>query len=231
MRQVQTYYDRQAKFDGEHFDWKVKYYRGNRAISRSFDWIDWRGKRVLEIGCGPGYYSIPLASRCNQMVAIDLSSENIRVAKQHAERLQVDNVHFVQANLFEFTAVEPFDVVFLITVLMHIPELEAALARIRTFLNPGGYLLISDLNRYFHRRFIPIHRQPSPVLLQTFTFKTLRSFLNKTGFKVIRESGRLYSIAGLRKPEWAVSLQLEQWAETWPLKYMGEHVAVLAQRV
>ena len=231
MEQVQAYYDQQANSDHAHFDWKIKHYRSNQAISRSFEWIDWKNKSVLEIGCGPGYYTIPLASRCKQIFGIDLSSKNISIAKHHAERLRVQNVTFNQANLFDFTPTEPFDIVYIITVLMHIPEIEQALTRIHTFLKPGGYLLISDLNRYFHRRFIPVRRQPGPILIQTFTFRELHSRLEKSGFKVIRESGRLYSIAGLRKPNWVVSLQLERWAEKWPLKYMGEHIALLAKRL
>jgi 2-polyprenyl-3-methyl-5-hydroxy-6-metoxy-1,4-benzoquinol methylase len=230
-KQVQSYYDLSANPDESYFDWKIAHYRANKVISRSFEWLKWEGKDVLDIGCGAGYYSIPLSYRCNEIVGIDLSPENIRIAKHHAKRLQVHNAEFSQANLFDFAPPHPFDVVYMITVLMHIPDLEKALAKIHSFLKPSGYLLISDLNRYFHRRYVSFHRQQPAILMQTFTFKELRALLENTGFEVIRESGRLFSFAGLRKPDWMVSLKLERWAEKWPLKYMGEHVALLARRI
>lgn len=227
---IRAYYDKQADWDPAYFDWKISHYRANRAIMLSFDWLDWKDKKVLDIGCGQGYFTIPVAKRCEQIVGFDLSSANVENAIRHAARHNLTNAIFRQSDLFDFVPESPFDVAYAVTVLMHIPDIEKALLKISTFLKPGGHFLISDLNRYFHTRLF-LRWRKAPFFYRTFTFDELRKALGNAGFRVVHASGRLYSLGGRRKPEWMVSLALERWAGHWPIKYMGEHIAVLAEKI
>ncbi len=226
---LEIYYDKRADWDPDYFDWKISRYRANQAILRSFDWIDWKEKRVLDIGCGQGFYAIPIARRCRQIVGFDLSAANVEIAARHAARYGLSNVQFCQADLFDFAPEGLFDVAYAVTVLMHITDVPGALAKIATFLNPGGLLLISDLNRSFHTRLLPM-RQKSSIYYRTFSFKELRENLSYAGFRVVRESGRLYSVGGLRKPDWVIMGWMEEYARFWPVKYLGEHIVLLAQK-
>ncbi|MDR9436925.1 MAG: 23S rRNA (uracil(1939)-C(5))-methyltransferase RlmD [Thiohalophilus sp.] len=64
--------------------------------------------RVLELFCGLGNFSLPLARRAAEVVAVEGESDLIRRARANAERNGIDNAQFHVANLFEETAAEPW---------------------------------------------------------------------------------------------------------------------------
>lgn len=227
--EVKKYYDQREKYSIEYFLWKSKNYKANQSISRSFDWIDFEGTTVLDVGCGVGYYTIPVSRKCVHITGVDISDHNIELARQYAQALSVNNVTYIATDFLNYFSQEPFDIIYTITVLMHINDIDQALRKIYSLLKPGGLLLISDLNKYFPPRILQ-NRKSLPIFYQTFTFSTLKKILRNNGFDLLRESGRLYSIGGLRKPDWVVMSWMEKFAELWPLKYWGEHIALLAKK-
>jgi len=65
----------------------------------------WRGKRVVEVGCGIGTDTINFARAGAQVTAVELSSESLRIAAQRADVMGVaERIRFVQANAEELTA-------------------------------------------------------------------------------------------------------------------------------
>jgi 2-polyprenyl-3-methyl-5-hydroxy-6-metoxy-1,4-benzoquinol methylase len=112
----------------------------------------WKGKRVLEVGCGIGTDSINFARAGAQLTAVELSGESLRIAAERAEVMAVaDKITFVQANAEELTSAldeEPFDLVYSFGVVHHTPHPEKALAEIRALTAPGGTLKLM----VYHRR-------------------------------------------------------------------------------
>jgi 2-polyprenyl-3-methyl-5-hydroxy-6-metoxy-1,4-benzoquinol methylase len=112
----------------------------------------WKGKRVLEVGCGIGTDSINFARAGARLTAVDLSGESIRVAAQRADVMGVsDRIAFVQANAEELTSglgTEPYDLVYSFGVVHHTPHPERALEQIRSLVAPGGKLKLM----VYHRR-------------------------------------------------------------------------------
>ncbi len=51
---------------------------------------------VLDIGCGPGIYSIAFAKECESVTALDLSSEMLTYGEQNAKKEQLKNIEFIQ---------------------------------------------------------------------------------------------------------------------------------------
>jgi 2-polyprenyl-3-methyl-5-hydroxy-6-metoxy-1,4-benzoquinol methylase len=227
--QIKNYYDHRETYSLDYFLWKTTKYRANRSISRSFDWIDLEGANVLDIGCGVGYYTIPISRKCACITGIDISDHNIELARQYAKALAVNNVTYIATDFLDYFSQEPFDFIYTITVLMHLKDIDQALQKINSLLKPGGILLISDLNKYFPPRILQ-NKKSLPIFYQTFTFSQLKRKLSDNGFDLLRESGRLYSIGGLRKPEWVVMNWMERYAQLWPIKYFGEHIALLAKK-
>jgi len=227
--EIKKYYDQREKYSLEYFHWKSTNYKANQSISRSFNWINFEGTTVLDFGCGVGYYTIPISRKCTHIIGVDISDHNIELARQYAQALAVNNVTYIATDFLDYFSQEPFDIVYAITVLMHIKDINQALHKINSLLKPGGLLLISDFNKYFPPRILQ-NRKSLPIFYQTFTFSKLKKMLLDNGFDLLRESGRLYSIGGLRKPDWVVLNWMEKYGELYPIKYLGEHIALLAKK-
>ena len=90
----------------EYFDEvEARKYLVEPHIPAFADFERWRGKRVLEVGCGIGTDSINFARAGADLTAVDLSSESVRIAAQRADVMGVgDRIRFVQANAEELTS-------------------------------------------------------------------------------------------------------------------------------
>jgi ubiquinone/menaquinone biosynthesis C-methylase UbiE len=97
----------------------------------------------LEIGCGTGAFSRLLAERSDKVLALDLSPEMIRIAREHSK--QFSNIDFQVADVTsrEFPA-EGFDCIVTIATLHHLPMTEMLL-KLKAALKVGGRLLVLDL--------------------------------------------------------------------------------------
>jgi SAM-dependent methyltransferase len=82
------------------------------------------GKTVLDVGCGPGHYSITLAQRgAAHVLGIDFADGMLQIAAQHAQAAGVgDRCEFRQADFLEFKPPEKFDYVILMGFMDYMPE-------------------------------------------------------------------------------------------------------------
>jgi|GEM_PF-81598 len=99
-----------------------------------------RGKRVLDVGCGNGRHAYYAAKFGAEVWAIDLG-KTVEVARRNTAECK--SIHVVQADLHHLPfAPESFDFIYLIGVLHHLPDPEAAFRNLLRFLKPGGEILI-----------------------------------------------------------------------------------------
>lgn len=113
------------------------------AADRWFASLPVRG-RVLELGCGTGAWTVPLASRAESVVAVDAAPEMLQVA---ADRISAHgNVELIEADLFDWTPPGRFEVVFASFVYSHVPRQHEPVFwdLIATALTPGGLVAIID---------------------------------------------------------------------------------------
>lgn len=97
----------------------------------------------LEIGCGTGAFSRLLAVRSDRVVALDLSPNMIRIAKEQSVLYQ--NIDFRVADVMVHdTGAEQFDCIVSIATFHHLPT-EEALLKMKRALKANGVLLILDL--------------------------------------------------------------------------------------
>ncbi len=106
-----------------------------------------KGLRLLDIGCGGGLLSEPMARLGATVVGADAAARNIPVAQIHAEQsgLQIDYRHTSAEALAE--AGEQFDVVLNMEVVEHVADPLAYLTACQHLLKPGGLMVCSTLNR------------------------------------------------------------------------------------
>ena len=111
------------------------------------DPLPFKGLRLLDIGCGGGLLSEPMARLGADVVGADAAPRNIPVAKLHAEQsgLAIDYRNTTAEALA--AAGETFDVVLNMEVVEHVADPLAYLTACRNLLKPGGLMVCSTLNR------------------------------------------------------------------------------------
>jgi len=104
----------------------------------------WKGKKVLEVGCGIGTDTINFARAGADVTAVDLSDESLKLARQRAEVFGfADKIKFYQANaenLTSYVPVETFDLVYSFGVIHHTPVPENAIKQIEHYMNSNSEL-------------------------------------------------------------------------------------------
>ena len=106
-----------------------------------------KGLRMLDIGCGGGILSEPLARLGAQMVGADPAEENIAAARAHAEETGVA-IDYRATTAEELAAAkERFDVVLAMEVVEHVADVSAFIVTCAAMVKPGGLMIAATLNR------------------------------------------------------------------------------------
>ena len=106
-----------------------------------------KGLRILDIGCGGGILSEPLARLGAQMVGVDPSEENVAVASAHAEESGV-TVDYRASTAEELAAAEEkFDIVLAMEVVEHVVDVDEFVATCASMVKPSGLMIAATLNR------------------------------------------------------------------------------------
>lgn len=122
----------------------------------ALEWIKARpGMRILDIGCGPGTLTLPLARALEgegEVVGIDLAEGMLEVARQRAGNLPVRFLH-MSADVLQFPPAG-FDAAIAGHTLQFVVATERALREIHRVLKPNGHFAAS----------IPLRTEPHPLL-------------------------------------------------------------------
>jgi 2-polyprenyl-6-hydroxyphenyl methylase / 3-demethylubiquinone-9 3-methyltransferase len=106
-----------------------------------------KGIRMLDIGCGGGILSEPLARLGALMVGVDPSKENVAIASVHAKESGVDVDYRATTAEDLAAASEKFDIVLAMEVVEHVVDVNAFVAVCASMVKPGGLMFAATLNR------------------------------------------------------------------------------------
>jgi len=103
-------------------------------------------QRILDVGCGAGYVSLELARNGHHVVAIDISTVNIEIARRTlADNPFRDGFGSLHYDVLPFHEAEgQYDVVMFSVSLHHMPDAAGVVRRARELVRPGGYLLCHE---------------------------------------------------------------------------------------
>jgi 2-polyprenyl-6-hydroxyphenyl methylase / 3-demethylubiquinone-9 3-methyltransferase len=105
------------------------------------------GLRILDIGCGGGILSEPLARLGAQVTGADPAEKNIAVAKLHAEQSGVAVDYRATTAEALADAGERFDIVLAMEVVEHVADMTLFVARCAEMVRPGGLMIAATINR------------------------------------------------------------------------------------
>jgi len=104
----------------------------------------WKGKKVLEVGCGIGTDTINFARAGASVTAVDLSDDSLSLARERAKVFGLDQqIRFYQGNAEELGTVVPiesFDLVYSFGVIHHTPNPSNAIAQLRRYMTASSEL-------------------------------------------------------------------------------------------
>ncbi|MCK3655869.1 bifunctional 3-demethylubiquinol 3-O-methyltransferase/2-polyprenyl-6-hydroxyphenol methylase [Pasteurellaceae bacterium Macca] len=108
------------------------------------------GKRVLDVGCGGGILSESMAKLGAKVTGLDMTSQPLEIAKQHAEQNGL-TIDYQQSTIEDFLATHPekFDVITCMEMLEHVPSPLSIIQSCQALLKPNGVLFFSTINRTF----------------------------------------------------------------------------------
>lgn len=116
------------------------------------------GTQLIELGCGPGFYSCRLAERFSDMsvTGVDRSESQLRWARERAGALGLSNCRFRRINALKLSYADAeFDIVLASRLFTILPEQNRAVAEMYRVLKPGGRCFIAE-PRYALRASIPL---------------------------------------------------------------------------
>ncbi|MBN2497223.1 MAG: polysaccharide deacetylase family protein [Deltaproteobacteria bacterium] len=147
---VRAFYDGLAsRYDAEQ---ETPGQRGLRRAERAcvigaLDRLLGPGQRVLELGAGTGRFTLEIASRCERVLALDLSPAMLAVLEAKAAERGLGNIDCRVGDAHDFRPDAGFDMVCAFSALEYARDLAGLAARMASWLVPGGLLFITTARR------------------------------------------------------------------------------------
>lgn len=142
---AEEWWDEKGKFAPLHSMNPVRIeYIKNQILSnyKSFEGLD-----LLDIGCGGGLISEPMARLGAKVTGIDASVKNVKVASLHAEKMGlVINYQCTTAEDLSASGAK-FDVILALEIIEHVADISLFLKSSCQMLKPNGLIVLSTLNR------------------------------------------------------------------------------------
>ena len=105
------------------------------------------GLRLLDIGCGGGLLSEPMARLGAEVVGADASETNIEIARLHAGQSGLDIDYRATTSEALEAAGESFDVVLNMEVVEHVSDVDLYMKSCAAMVRPGGLMVVATINR------------------------------------------------------------------------------------
>ena len=107
-----------------------------------------KGLNILDIGCGGGLISEPMARLGGRVTGIDASEKNIKVAKIHAKKNEL-KINYLNKSPEELENKEKFDIILNLEIVEHVDNVGLYIESCYNLLKKDGLMFTATLNRSF----------------------------------------------------------------------------------
>ena len=105
-----------------------------------------KGLSILDIGCGGGLLSEPMARLGAKVTGIDASNKNILIAKLHQKKSGV-KINYYNTSPENFKIKKKFDIILNMEIVEHVEDIEIFIKESSKFLKKSGVMFIATLNK------------------------------------------------------------------------------------
>ena len=180
---------------------RIEYIKNNiiKGFNISSNHEPLKGISILDIGCGGGLLSEPLARLGAKVVGIDASKKNIDIAKHHLRKSNL-KIEYYDKSPENFNYEKKFDVILNMEIVEHVEDIPKFINQSTKFLKNNGLMFIATLNQTLKSyifailgaeyilRWLPIgthdwNKFLKPEELEDYLFKEKFSTLDITGLK------------------------------------------------
>lgn len=187
-REIKEKYDREAGiYDKYYYGKAAKHFMKRKMqTALSFNKIK-KGQKCLEIGSATGVFSFEFIKVGIDLVSIDLSSQNIKMAQYKNTRLG-SNIDFQIGDIENLDFSDSvFDGVISFSTLRYVPKIKKALSEINRVLKPEGYVILDFPNKdcpWFNYLKKPLTGRKH-IYDNQYNVRELRDLLIEAGFRDI----------------------------------------------
>jgi len=149
-------------------------------------------ERVLEIGAGTGIFTLPLAARAREVLAVDISRNMLKLLEAKAQAAGVRNITTLAANVEQVALEGPFDLVCAFSALEYMQDLPGLILGLAPRMAPGGRIYLLTARTSLFRFFTQIGNALRQGLwLRARSRREMTRMLTAAGFEVVQIRGHL----------------------------------------
>ena len=105
-----------------------------------------KGLKILDIGCGGGLLSEPMARLGAKVTGIDPIKRNIEIAKHHLKKSKL-NINYYNSTPEKFKSSSKYDVILNMEIIEHVENVNFFIKQSSKFLKKSGIMFIATLNQ------------------------------------------------------------------------------------
>lgn len=145
---------------------------------------------ILDIGCGTGLFTLPMAKHVKHVKAIDYSQKMLNIAKLKSNAENISNIEWCCEDLSNVKSDKTYDMITAFNVLVYLPHIEECLRNIYEHLDDSGYFLsvtdcLGEKNILFNFASTVLEKLGIKPKMHNFKINTLRKLIEDAGFEIV----------------------------------------------
>ena len=150
-KMADEWWDVNGKFKPLHMFNPIRIEYITEKIKQEFNLINQNNNflkdlKILDIGCGGGLISEPLARLGGEVTGIDASEKNVKIAKLHSKKNNL-NINYLNKSPEQLNNSEKFDIVLNLEVVEHVENVDLYIKSCSNLLKKNGIMFTATLNR------------------------------------------------------------------------------------